>query len=72
MGDVRKTVSSDTIKNSWGYKYSNDKLVEFHINPCKEVPEGFNWDGRGCCVWEAKAHGWLKFLEKRNDQTIQK
>ena len=64
MVDVRKKVSKAVIGNSWGYKYSGDDTVEFHINKCEEVPEGYYWYDRGCCVWCAKAEGWLEYLEK--------
>lgn len=63
MGDVHSRVSSDIIEHAWGYKYSGENNVEFHINECDELPNGFDWCGSGCCVWNAKAHGWQKYLD---------
>lgn len=62
--EVEEKVSHDTIKHSWGYIYADEKNVEFHISCCDEVPNGFYWSGRGCCVWDAKAHGWQAFMEQ--------
>lgn len=65
MKEVREKVSSDIIKNAWGYKYDGMKNIEFHINICKELPNGFFWSGKGCCVWDAKANGWSTFMENK-------
>lgn len=73
MTDVRTRVKQETIKkHAWGYKYSEETNVEFHINPCDEVPDGFDWFGSGCCVWEAKAHGWQKYMESIDEKENQK
>jgi hypothetical protein len=67
MREVKEKVSEDTVKHhSWGYKYAEEKNVEFHISCCEEVPNGFTWSGIGCCVWDAKAHGWIAFMEQLN------
>jgi len=63
MKDIRKNVPKAIIKKSWAYKY-DDGTVEFHINHCKELPEGFYWYGRGCCLWNAKSSGWNEYLYK--------
>lgn len=67
MKDVRKQAKQEIIKKAWGYKYSDD-TVEFHINRCSELPEGFYWHGRGCCLWSAKSQGWSRFLEKKEEE----
>ena len=61
--DVRQKVDKNIIKHSWGYKYSGNDTVEFHINKCNELAQGYYWYGQGCCVWYAKAKGWLNFIE---------
>jgi len=63
MRRVRKAFSPETIKASWGYKYSDERIIEFHINKCIEIPEGFYWSGRGCCIWMAKALGWEAYFK---------
>lgn len=68
MREVRKRFTADTIKHSWGYKYQDGRNVEFQINNCNEVPDGFFWNGRGCCVWDAKAHGWLAFMKESDEK----
>lgn len=65
MALVRKHFNRETIKNGWAYNYG-DGQVEFQINKCSEIPEGFYWNGRGCCLWSAKAEGWEKYLHKMN------
>jgi len=67
MVEVRKVVKPETIKHAWAYKYDDGKNIEFQINKCEEVPEGFFWLGRGCCLWLAKADGWKTFIEKRSE-----
>ena len=62
--DVRENVSKKIIKNAWAYKYDGENVVEFHINKCNELPEGYYWSGRGCCRWIALADGWRHFLDK--------
>lgn len=70
MANVRaQNITEDTIKSSWGYKYIDSPQVEFHINKCLQVPDGFFWHGRGCCRWIARADGWNAFLEKRETLT---
>jgi|GEM_PF-5516468 len=68
MLKAKRCVTSNTIKNSWSYKYDGERLVEFHINKCPEVPEGFFWSGRGCCLWMAKALGWEAFFKNLEEQ----
>jgi hypothetical protein len=55
-------------ENSWGYKYSRIDTIEFHINKCGSLPEGFYWYGQGQSVTEAKAEGWRAFLDSREGQ----
>ena len=65
MEEVRKHFNKEFIKKAWGYKYSNDHHVEFHINskePGKQAE--FYWYGQGCCVWYAKAEGWMSYMDK--------
>lgn len=60
---VRKHASPETIKAAWGYLYSGGRTAEFQINKCPEVPDGFHWHGRACCLWMAKALGWEAFFK---------
>jgi hypothetical protein len=71
MKEVRETFTKEELailkKNSWGYKYSDSDTIEFHINKCSVVPEGYYWYGSGSSVTYAKAKGWGYFLDKRRD-----
>jgi len=62
MKEVKKKVSKTTIKNAWAYSFGRCK--EFQIDRCPELPNGFYWSGRACCLWAAKAEGWQHFLDK--------
>ncbi len=66
MIDIRKTVSVETIKSAWTIKTSLGG-IEFHINKCKAVPEGFYWYGSACCCWEGRALGWQAYIEHRKN-----
>ena len=68
MTEVRKHVNQAIIKNAWGYKYEGERNIEFHINKCEELPNGYFWCGSGCCVWQAKANGWSHFLKEFEDE----
>ena len=64
--EVDKNVSLQIRKASWGYIsdcFSQGNL-EFHINKCNDCPEGFYWDGTGCCVYYARAEGWMSYMDK--------
>jgi len=58
MGDIRKVTTPEQRKAAWAYKYEGTQSIEFH------GPNEFFWHGRGCCRWEAAAHGWIAYIEK--------
>lgn len=64
MKTVKKHFSEDTIKNAWSYTYGHGS-AEFHINPCLEVPTGYFTSVRADSLTQAKADGWMKFLEAK-------
>lgn len=64
MKEVQEKVSKKIIREAWAYKYDGENRVEFHISKCNELPEGYDWYGRGCCRWIAAADGWRHFLDK--------
>ena len=70
MSYVRDNVESAIVKHAWGYKFSDTRMVEFQINACPELPDGYYWCGRGCCVWAAKAEGWTQFLKEKKTLVI--
>jgi len=63
MADIRKLFDAETIKKAWTIKVSLGG-VEFHINKCKEVPNGYYWYGKACCCWEARALGWQAYVDQ--------
>jgi len=59
MEDVRQHVSKENIKASWAWRSSSFRnTLEFH------GPDGFCWNGQGCCLWHAKVQGWEAYLRK--------
>ena len=68
MVEVRKKVDAEIIKKTWTIKCSLGG-VEFHINKCKAVPEGYYWYGSACCCWEGRAQGWQAYLESVGETT---
>lgn len=62
MKDVVEMTTPEQRKAAWGYKYQGQQSAEFH------GPDGFYWNGRAHCVWEAKAKGWEAWMEKQREQ----
>ena len=58
MEQVRKVTTAAERKAAWGYSYRGVKDGEFH------GPNGFYWNGQANSVTEAKAKGWLAYLDK--------
>ena len=54
MVDVRKATTATERRAAWAWK--SGRHVEFH------GPGKFFWHGRGCCLWAARADGWLAWL----------
>jgi len=62
MKEVRQLFTAETIKSAWAY--NSHGTMEFHINECKEIPEGFYYVVKGDCLWTAKANGWNMVMQK--------
>jgi len=76
MREVRSKVPSQVIQESWGRKSPGSRPGEvdfqININKCDGEPEGFLWNGWGCCVWKAKAKGWIAYLLEREVRVSEK
>lgn len=64
MKDVRKHVSKEDIKKSWGWKFQKGQY-EFH------GPEQFYWNGKACCMWHAKTNGWESYLRHKGIEVVE-
>ena len=59
MADIRKHTTSSQRKGCWGYKFDGfNNLVAWY------GPDGFYWEGRGCCLWAARSKGWDAWMSQ--------
>lgn len=56
MVDVRKVTTAKDRKGCWAWCDTGD-YGEFH------GPNGFYWHGGAHCKWEARAKGWMAWLD---------
>ena len=55
--EVREVLPRSEIGKAWAWK--SGQHVEFHGR------DDFCWHGRGCCLWCARAEGWIAWLRHR-------
>ena len=58
MMDVRKHTTAQQRKDAWTADVSGGHTqIEFH------GPDGFYWYQGSCCKYDARANGWLAWME---------
>ena len=59
MADVRKHTTAEQRKATWAYKFAGRRpTFEWH------GPDGYRWEGKADCLWDAKVKGWRGWMEK--------
>jgi hypothetical protein len=58
MVRVREHTTVDQRKDAWTWADSVRRMFEFH------GPDGHYWYGQAHCKWEARARGWLAWMNK--------
>jgi len=67
MADVREHTTAAQRKATWAYKFTGKRpTFEWH------GPNGYLWTGQADCLWDAKAKGWSRWLEKSGVEGYQR